>query len=161
MPVRFLPAEWPVGLVRDTATRCSTTSAISRRAFATGGIQQRSSRVFVFPTSTYTLDTSTLFRNPDGSNPYAAPDHLPFMDIYDPDSYYTGPINRLLTGKTDGELDNRALYAFDTLRFGEQWMLSLGARYERNEGSSTAYTVSSAGSNTARSRARAPGEERG
>jgi catecholate siderophore receptor len=33
-----------------------------------------------------------------------------------------------------GNLDNHAVYVFDTLQFDEHWMLNLGARYEHNEG---------------------------
>src|SRR5690606_25207007 len=116
-------------------------------SFNTGVVNHTLVTGFSFAHETYTLDTSNLFRNPDGTNPFVAPEHLPFMDIYNPDSRYTGPINKTLSGRTDGELDNRALYAFDTLKFNDQWMLNLGARYERNEGSSTIYSVSSTGSN--------------
>jgi catecholate siderophore receptor len=142
----YLPSG-PRGLVRDTTNKTLYNQTDFTTNFNTGAIAHTLVTGLSFMHETFELDTSTLFRNPDGSNPYAAPNHLPFMDLYDPDSRYTGPINKLLTGKTDGELDNRALYAFDTLKFGEKWMLNLGARYERNEGSSTTYTVSSTGAN--------------
>ncbi len=142
----YLPSG-PRGYVRDTTNKTLYNQTDLTTTFSTGPVQHTLVTGFSFMHETFELDVSSLFRNPDGTNPYAAPAHLPFMDIYNPDSYYTGPINRTLTAKTDGELDNRALYAFDTLKFGEKWMLSLGARYERNEGSSTAYTVSSTGTN--------------
>lgn len=67
--------------------------------------------------------------------------------MYHPDSLYTGPRNPTLIAKTDGELDNRALYLFDTLEFSPQWLLTLGARYEDNVGSSIPYTASKASNN--------------
>lgn len=142
----YLPSG-PRGYVRDTTNKTLYNQTDFTTSFNTGVIGHTLVTGFSFMHETYNLDVSSLFRNPDGTNPFVAPEHLPFMDLYNPDSRYTGPINKTLTGRTDGELDNRALYAFDTLKFGDKWMLSLGARYERNEGSSTAYTVSTAGSN--------------
>ena len=66
---------------------------------------------------------------------------LPLMSIANPDSLYTGPINPILIGRSEGTLDNQAIYAFDTLEFNEQWLLNLGARYEHNEGDSVAWNV--------------------
>lgn len=141
----YLPSG-PRGYVRDTTNKTLYNQSDFTTSFATGAIQHTLVTGLSFSHETFALDTGTVFRNPDGSNPYSpAPLHLPFMDIYNPDSYYTGPINKFLTAKTDGELDNQALYAFDTLKFSEQWMLNLGARYERNDGSSSAYTVSNVG----------------
>ena len=142
----YLPSG-PRGLMRDTTNKTLYNQTDFTTYFATGAVQHALVTGFSFSSEKFELDSSNLFRNADGSNPYAAPNHLPFMDIGNPDSVYTGPVNRTLTGKTDGELDNRALYAFDTLKFGERWSLNLGARYERNEGSSTIYTVSTTGSN--------------
>ncbi|MBN8482661.1 MAG: TonB-dependent siderophore receptor [Xanthomonadales bacterium] len=147
VPEGFYLPSGPRGYVRDTTNKLLYNQTDLTTNFSTGAVQHTLVTGFSLTHETFTLDTSSVFRNADGSNPYAAPNHLPFMDLYDPDSLYTGPYNKTLTGKTDGELDNRALYAFDTLKFGEQWLLSLGARYERNEGSSTAYTVSTTGSN--------------
>jgi catecholate siderophore receptor len=141
----YLPSG-PRGYVRDTRNKTLYNQTDFTTSFNTGVVAHTLVAGFSFMHETYDLDTSNLFRNADGTNPYAAPEHLPFMNIERPDSRYTGPINKTLTGRTAGELDNRALYAFDTLKFGEQWMLSLGARYERNEGRSTVYNVSTSGS---------------
>ncbi len=62
------------------------------------------------------------------------------MDISNPDSLWTGPVNYTPTGRSEGELNNAAVYVFDTLKFNERWMLNLGARYERNEGSNASWT---------------------
>ena len=56
-------------------------------------------------------------------------------------------INRTLTGKTDGEQDNAAVYVFDTLKFNEQWWFNAGVRYEKVDGSSTIYVVQQTAAN--------------
>ncbi|PZQ19698.1 MAG: TonB-dependent siderophore receptor [Rhodanobacter denitrificans] len=139
----YLPSG-PRGYVRDTTNDTLYNQTDFTFDFTTGPVSHTLVTGVSLLHEKFDLDTGSVFRNADGSNPFTAPEHLPFMDIYDPDSYYTGPYNYFRTGKTRGELDNRAIYAFDTIKFNEQWQLSLGARYERNEGSSTAYTVSTA-----------------
>lgn len=93
---------------------------------------------------TFALETGGLFFNVDGSPVPNTNAGYPLMDIHDPDNVWTGPVNYFRSGKTDGDLDNRAAYVFDTVKFGPHWQLSLGARYERNTGSSTSWVVSTA-----------------
>lgn len=144
-PGSWLPAG-PRGNVRDTTNRLLVNQTDLTSEFTTGSVEHTLVTGFSLMHETFGLDGSAEFRNPDGSNPYAAPNHLPFTDPLRPDTLYTGPRNRTLTSKTDGELDNAAIYAFDTLKFSEKWQLNLGTRFERNEGSSTEYTVSTAAS---------------
>lgn len=59
----------------------------------------------------------------------------PNANLYHPDAYwaypYYGPFR---TGAdSDGQTKTYAAYAFDTLKFGEQWLVTAGARYERYE----------------------------
>lgn len=56
-------------------------------------------------------------------------------NLYNPDAYwaytYYAPFR---TGAdSDGQTDTYAAYATDTLKFGEQWLFTAGARYERYE----------------------------
>lgn len=139
-PGSYLPSG-PRGNVRDTSNRMLVNQTDLTANFATGPVEHTLVTGFSLMHESFALDGSNEFRNPDGSSPFAAPNHLPFMDIYNPDNYYTGPRNRTLTSKTDGELDNAAVYAFDTMKFSEQWQLNLGTRFEHNEGSTTGYTV--------------------
>jgi len=140
-PGQYLPSG-PRGYSRDTSNAIATSQTDLTARFATGAVEHALVAGVSFSRETFDLDTSNLFRNADGSNPYTAPNHLPFMDIYNPDSAYTGPLNRTLVGKSEGTLSNQAAYVFDTLKFNEQWMLNLGARYEHNEGDTVLYTVS-------------------
>ncbi len=143
---QYLPSG-PRGYVRDTTNKLLYNQTDFTTNFTTGTIGHTVVAGFSFAHETFELDTSNLFRNPDGTNPYAAPNHLPFMDISRPDSFYRGPINKTLVGKTDGELDNAAIYVFDTLKFNERWWFNAGVRYENVDGSSTIYTVQAAAAN--------------
>ena len=136
----YLPSG-PRGYVRDTTNKLLYNQTDFTSNFATGSVGHTVVAGFSFSHETFELDTSNLFRNPDGTNPYVAPNHLPFMEFANPDSFYTGPINKTLTGKTDGEFDNAAIYVFDTLKFTEHWWLNAGVRYDNTDGSSTIYTV--------------------
>jgi catecholate siderophore receptor len=56
------------------------------------------------------------------------------FDLYNPPGYYAGPTNKQDSGRAKSQLDDRAIYAFDTLKLSEQWELNLGLRHERYEG---------------------------
>jgi len=147
-PGQFMPgASNPRGYVRDTTNKLLYNQTDFTAQFPTAGIEHTLVAGFSFSHETFALETSRDFRNPDGTDPFVAPAHLPFMDIINPDSLYTGPRNRTLTGKTDGNLDSAAAYMFDTLKFNEQWWFNAGVRYEHTDGSSTAYTVQQAAAN--------------
>ena len=142
-PGKYLPSG-PRGYVRDTSNAIGMSQTDLSARFNTGSVEHALVAGVSFSRETFDLDTGTLFSNANGSNPFVAPNHLPFMDIANPDSYYTGPNNYFLTGKSEGTLSNQAIYVFDTLKFNPQWSLNLGARYEHNEGDSATWVVSSA-----------------
>lgn len=122
----------PRGYGRDTRNTTLYNQTDLTVNFNTGTIEHNLVAGFSVLHEEFDLDVTSDFRNPNGTNPFLA--GLPQMNIVRPDHTYRGPLNRTLTGRTEGELDNRAIYVFDTLKFNEQWQLSLGARYERNEG---------------------------
>ncbi|MGH8516327.1 MAG: TonB-dependent receptor, partial [Panacagrimonas sp.] len=72
-------------------------------------------------------------RNVDGSAIPTAVENNVTIDLDDPNRTWNGPLNWVTTTAFDNELDNRAIYAFDTLEIGEQWLISGGLRLERNE----------------------------
>lgn len=51
-------------------------------------------------------------------------------DLYNPNSYWSGDVNKTLAAKSNSELDVVALYAFNTFKFSPQWQASLGLRYD-------------------------------
>ncbi|MGO1001683.1 TonB-dependent receptor [Lysobacter sp. CA196] len=122
----------PRGYGRDTRNTTLYNQTDLTVNFNTGAIEHNLVAGFSVLHEEFDLDVTSDFRNPNGTNPFLS--GLPQMNIARPDHTYRGPLNRTLTGRTEGELDNRAIYVFDTLKFNEQWQLSLGARYERNEG---------------------------
>ncbi|MGQ7815573.1 TonB-dependent receptor [Metapseudomonas furukawaii] len=50
--------------------------------------------------------------------------------LANPPGQWNGPINKTITGYTENQLDNKALYVFDTIALNEQWDLNLGLRYD-------------------------------
>jgi catecholate siderophore receptor len=54
---------------------------------------------------------------------------LPPIDISDPDTVYTGPINYTVTARSTSTSSDKAVYAFDTLEIGK-FELNGGLRYE-------------------------------
>lgn len=126
----------PRGYQRDTRNVLAASQTDLSARFDTGAVGHALVAGVAFTRETFDLDTGSLLRNPDGT--LVA---LPVMDLSDPDSTWIGPVNYTLTGRSEGELSNAAVYLFDTMRFGERWLLNLGARYEHNEGSNAAWTV--------------------
>ena len=58
------------------------------------------------------------------------------FDLGNPPGYYTGSINKARSAETSTQLDNEAVYVFDTIALNEQWDLSLGLRYDWIKGDS-------------------------
>jgi catecholate siderophore receptor len=131
----YLPSG-PRGYSRDTENAIAISQTDLTARFNTGVVEHALVAGASFSKETFDLDVGSVLRNPDGSTVT-----LPRMDLYNPDSNWTGPYNYFLTGRTEGDLTNQAFYIFDTLKFGERWMLNLGARYEHNEGSSATWNV--------------------
>lgn len=127
----------PRGNVRDTENAILTNQTDLTWTFATGDVRHTLVTGFQLSHERYGIDGSREFNNPDGS-PVTS---FPVMDLYNPDSFYTGPRNRLRTSKADGSVENVAVYAFDALELSERWELNGGLRYERNVGSTTPYTI--------------------
>ncbi|RDZ29349.1 TonB-dependent receptor [Lysobacter silvisoli] len=138
LPGNYTPSG-PRGFGRDTRNTTLYNQTDLTVAFNTGAVEHNLVAGFSILHEEFDLDTTSYFRNPNGTNPYIP--GLPQMNIANPDHIWRGVFNRTLTGRTEGELDNRALYVFDTIKFNEQWQLSLGARYEHNEGETNSAVV--------------------
>ena len=126
----------PRGYQRDTVNGLAISQTDLTARFDTGGIGHALVVGASFAHESFDLDVGSLLRNADGT--LVA---LPRMDLSNPDSTWAGPVNYTLTARSEGELSNAAVYAFDTLTFNEQWMLNLGARYESNRGSNASWNV--------------------
>nr|WP_298133935.1 TonB-dependent siderophore receptor [uncultured Pseudoxanthomonas sp.] len=119
----------PRGTTRDTTNGLALSQTDLTTRFNTGSVEHALVAGASFMHETYELDNGNSQRNADGTSPV-----YPVMDIHAPDNVYRGSVNYVRAGRTDGTLDNQALYVFDTLKFNPQWELALGARYEHNEG---------------------------
>jgi catecholate siderophore receptor len=76
----------------------------------------------------YRLESGSLTRNADGSAAVQ-----PIDSITDPSGLYSGPINYTVTSRAQSELDNQAVYVFDTLEVTDWLELNGAARLEWNE----------------------------
>lgn len=133
------PNGGPRGLVRDTENFIAHSQTDLTAIFNIGRIEHHLVAGVAFSKEDFELDTGTAFRNADGSTTGIT---YPIQDLANPYKIWTGPVNYFRTGRTRGSLNNQAVYVFDTLKFNEQWMLNLGARYEHNEGDTTTYAIS-------------------
>jgi catecholate siderophore receptor len=54
--------------------------------------------------------------------------------LANPPGYWSGPINEARSADTSTQLDNQAVYVFDTIALAPQWDLNLGLRYDWVDG---------------------------
>ena len=74
----------------------------------------------------YHITTGSLLRSAAG----VATSPLPFINLANPDTVYTGPLNYFTTAISKSSTENLALYAFDTLELGK-FELNGGLRWEQ------------------------------
>ncbi|WP_410211842.1 TonB-dependent receptor [Aquirhabdus sp.] len=133
LPGTYAPSG-PRGLVRDTENKLLTNQTDVTWKFNTAGIEHTLVTGLSFTDETYDLSTGNVFRKAGGATPNPV---LPVINVYAPNSTYTGPLNYVQTSTISGTLDNQAIYAFDTLKFSDQWLFNAGLRYDHSEGKST------------------------
>jgi catecholate siderophore receptor len=125
----------PRGNFRNTENTLLVNQTDLTWRFETGALKHTLVTGLSFSHETYDLLTGNVLRNPGGATPNPT---LPVMTLSYPDSTWHGPVNPIATSRTDGTMDNRAIYAFDTIEITPQWQLSGGLRFEHNEGESVA-----------------------
>ncbi len=137
-PGTYLPvASGPRGLVRDTTNKLLANQTDITWKFNTAGIQHTLVTGLALTSEKFDLSTGNVFRNVGGATPNPT---LPAINVDAPNTLYTGPFNYIQASTISGTLDNQAVYAFDTLKFNEQWQANVGLRYDRSQGSSTTLT---------------------
>lgn len=147
-PGTWSPTGGPRGLVRDTRNTIAYAQSDLTVRFTTGAVEHGLVAGAALSTEKFELESGSIFRNADGS---ALPNDnttYPLQAFEDPYNIWTGPVNHFRTGRSEGELSSQAAYVFDTMRFGERWLLNLGARVDHVEGSSTTFEVDDAGAIT-------------
>lgn len=132
----------PRGLLRDTDNTLLYNQTDFRLDFETGAIAHAMVIGFSFSTEDYHLETGPVLRNANGTYPNGAAlpagYSFPTTSISDPNNIWTGPVNYIRTGISDGTLDSRAVYLFDTVTLDPNWEFNFGLRYESIEGDFTA-----------------------
>jgi len=117
----------PRGNLRDTTNSIFTNQTDFVARLDTGAITHNAVIGFSFTDEDYELSTGNVLRNPNGSVVT-----LPRTDLFDPDHIYTGPVNYIEASRQEGQVDNKAIYAFDSIGFGDHWIVDAGVRYESN-----------------------------
>lgn len=140
-PGTWNPNAGPRGLVRDTRNAIAASQTDLTARFGTGPVRHTLVAGLSLATEKFELDSGNQFLNANGTSTGVT---YPLQTFRNPYNIWTGPNNYFRTARTVGELTNAAVYAFDTLEFGPRWMLTLGARQERNQGSTRAFAVSTA-----------------
>jgi catecholate siderophore receptor len=128
-PGTYLPSG-PRGALRDTTNEILVNQTDFTLGFATGPVQHTLVTGFSVSEETFHRDNGNALRNPLGATPNPA---LPTMDIANPDSFYAGPVNFIVTQQADGEVKNRAAYVFDRLQLTQRFEINAGLRYEHND----------------------------
>ncbi|KQT34836.1 TonB-dependent receptor [Sphingomonas sp. Leaf412] len=128
VPAGFYRPSGPRGLVRDQENQLLFNQTDLRLEHGRkGGIRNTANVGVSFAVEDYDITTGSLLRNADGS----AVTPLPLIDIANPDTRYTGPVNYTTTAQSRSETTNVALYAFDTLELGPLFEVNGGVRWER------------------------------
>ena len=131
----------PRGNERDTVNRLVANETDFTAKFDTFGIGHTMTIGGLYTHETFNLDTGNVLRNPAGALPNPV---LPNMTISGPNNIWSGPVNFIQSASQDGSQDDKALYAFETMKILPQLEINAGLRWEDSSGG---YTSSAYGTN--------------
>lgn len=117
----------PTALRRDQENRLFINQADLRIESRWGGMRNTLVIGGSLAWEEYSLESGSLTRNADGSAAVQ-----PVDSIANPNGLYTGPINYTITSRAQSELDNQAVYLFDTLEVTDWLELNGAVRLEWN-----------------------------
>ncbi len=140
----YTPRSGPNGQIRNTQNDILVNQTDVTWNFNTGAVAHTAVTGIQISKETYHLDSGSIFRNGNGTTylPY------PTTSLYDPNNFWTLPLNPTITTKTDTSVNDSAIYAFDTIKFGQHWIVNGGLRYEYNRSTATTFTRSAATATT-------------
>ena len=125
----FFQPNGPRGLVRDQENQLLVNQTdIRLETGEKGGIRNVANVGMSASVEDYTITSASLIRNPAGQALI-----LPPISITDPNTTYTGPINKTITAQSRSETTNVAVYLFDTLELGRYFELNGGVRWETQQ----------------------------
>jgi len=126
VPAGFYQPNGPRGLVRDQENQLLYNQTdVTVVSGEEGGTRNTLVIGAAFTQEDYSIETASLARNTLGQALV-----LPQIDISNPDTVYTGPINYTVTARSRADSSSAAIYAFDTLELG-MLELNAGVRYEK------------------------------
>jgi catecholate siderophore receptor len=128
LPPGFYAPSGPRGLIRDQSNEQFVNQADLRVVTEAGSLKNTLVIGGSIAWEDYGIVTAQLLRHPDGS----AVSPIPVISLGDPDTVWTGPVNKTVTAQSDSATRNLAVYAFDTLELGIV-ELNAGLRWESNE----------------------------
>ncbi|QPQ56344.1 TonB-dependent receptor [Allosphingosinicella flava] len=122
----FQPATGPRGMMRDQESQLlHNQTDLTFVTGTTGGLHNTLVVGMSFAWEDYRLTQASLLRNAAGAAIIP-----PMIEIANPDTLYTGPINYTETARSRGENRNKAIYLFDNLEIGPMFELNAAVRYE-------------------------------
>lgn len=123
----FFQPNGPRGLVRDQVNNLiQNQTDLTVVSGESGGIRNTLVVGGSMTFEDYAITTASLARNALGQAVV-----LPQINLANPDTVYTGPINFTVTAHSKAKSRNLAIYAFDTLELGTMFELNAGVRYEK------------------------------
>lgn len=138
----WLPNNNTRGFIRDTRNSIAISQTDFTANFSTGGVEHALVAGVSFSTESFELESGSVFFNANGSALPNTSAGYPYQTFRNPYNIWTGPLNYFRGAKSKGELDSTSFYVFDTIKFGDRWLLNLGARQDHNEGSTKTHVVS-------------------
>jgi len=143
VPVGYYLIGGPRGNYRDSKNELMYNQLDLSAVFNTGAIEHTAVVGASATWEKYTLATGNALRNANGTLAYSA---FPLINFSNPNqvvagpagfvygsNVYTGPVNLIKGSGQQGEVNNYAMYLFDTMKLGK-FELNVGARWEKNEG---------------------------
>jgi catecholate siderophore receptor len=137
----FYQPSGPRGNLRDSRNTIAYNQTDLTWKGMTGGIGHTLVVGASFVSEDFKLGTGNVLRNPNGVAPNPV---LPLMNIANPNNVWTGPVNYIQGSAQEGSRKSQAVYLFDTIELTPKFLISGGARYERNEGANRTDTYGTA-----------------
>jgi catecholate siderophore receptor len=137
-PGTFYPSG-PRGLVRNQENQILYNQTDLRAVFDTAGFEHTLVVGGSLSQEDYAIVTGNVLRTASGATVTPPP-----ISIADPDTTYTGPVNLIVSGRSQGTTSNAAAYLFDTVKIVPQLEVNVGLRYEHAKGRFRADTFSTA-----------------
>lgn len=127
-PGQYAPSG-PRGLVRDQENQLLVNQTdLTLVTGSKGGLRNTMVVGASYSVEDYGITTASLLRDASGTALAQPP-----IDLFAPDTNWTGPIHYTITAQSTATTKNAAVYAFDTVEFGRHFEINGGVRWEYND----------------------------